>query len=55
MIIKSIAETSYSGMYKIVGEEGAAFFIRKEYLPHVNFDSILPGAEFINKEGFDFI
>lgn len=50
MIIKSIAETSYSGMYKIVGEEGAAFFIRKEYLPHVNFDSILPGAEFLNKE-----
>lgn len=46
MIIKSIAETSYSGMYKISPEEGSAFFIRPEYLITVPFESIDVGEEF---------
>ena len=46
MIIKSIAETSYSGMFKVAPAEGASFFIRKEYLPSLDFDLIQPGAEF---------
>lgn len=46
MTIKSIAETSYSGMFRVEPEEGAAFFIRKEYLASVEFDSVEPGAVF---------
>ena len=46
MIIKSVKETSYGGMIKIASEEGAAFYLRKEYLPTVDFDSLLPGSEF---------
>ena len=46
MTIKSIAETSYSGMFRVEPMEGSAFFIRKEYLTTVDFDSVLPGAEF---------
>ena len=46
MVIKSVKETSYGGMLKIASEEGAAFYIRKEYLPTVQIDDILPGAEF---------
>ena len=45
MIIKSIAETSYSGMYKVAPTEGPAFFIRKEYLPGIDFDAIDVGSE----------
>ena len=50
MIIKSIKETSYGGMVKIAAEEGAAFYLRKEYLPTVSFDKIEPGAEFKDAE-----
>jgi regulatory protein len=32
MIIKTVAETSYSGMYKVAPEEGSAFYVRREYL-----------------------
>ena len=46
MIIKSIAETSYSGMYKVAPTEGPAFFIRKEYLPGIDFDAIDVGSEY---------
>lgn len=46
MIIKSIAETSYSGMYKLAPEEGSAFFVRREYLPGIDFDSIDVGSEY---------
>ena len=42
MVIKSIAETSYSGMFKIAPEEGSTFYVRKEYL----FERIDAGAEF---------
>ena len=46
MIIKSIAETSYSGMYKVAPEEGAAFYVRAGYLPEGLFERIDVGAEF---------
>ena len=46
MIIKSIAETSYSGMFKVAPEEGSAFFVRKEYLPEGLFERIDTGVEF---------
>ena len=46
MTIKSIAETSYSGMFRVEPMEGSAFFIRKEYLSAVDFESVVPGAEF---------
>ena len=45
MIIKSIAETSYEGMFRVEPTEGPAFFIRKDYLPTLDFDLIEPGAE----------
>lgn len=50
MTIKSIAETSYSGMYKVSVEEGPAFYIRKEYLQDIDFDSIETDAVFENEE-----
>jgi len=50
MVIKSIAETSYSGMYKVAPEEGSAFFIRKEYLVNVDFDTIDVGADFNDQQ-----
>ena len=50
MIIKSIAETSYSGMFKVAPEEGSAFFIRKEYLPDGLFERIDAGVEFSEEE-----
>jgi len=46
MIIKSIAETSYSGMFKVAPMEGAAFFIRQEYIPTIDIYSILPDTEY---------
>ena len=46
MTIKSIAETSDEGMFRVEPEEGSAFFIRKDYLPTLDFDLIEPGAEF---------
>ena len=46
MTVKSIVETSYYGMYKLVPDNGTAFFIRREYLPTVDFDSIHSGADF---------
>lgn len=50
MTIKSIAETSYSGMFKVVPEEGSAFYIRKEYLPEGLFERLDIGAEFNDDE-----
>ena len=46
MIIKSIAETSYSGMFKVAPEEGSAFYVRAEYLPEGLFEKIDAGADF---------
>ena len=50
MVIKSIAETSYQGMFKIAAESGAAFFVRQEYLPSVELLSLLPGQEFLGEQ-----
>ena len=46
MVINSIKETSYDGMVKIAAEEGASFYIRKQYLPTVSWDDIEIGNEF---------
>lgn len=50
MVIKSIAETSYSGMFKVAPEEGSAFYIRKEYLQEGLFERLDIGAEFNDDE-----
>lgn len=55
MIIKSIAETSYSGMVKIAPLEGPAFYVRKEYLPGIDFDSIDVGSEYSDEQTDVFI
>ena len=46
MIVKTLVETSYSGMFKLTPEEGSAFFVRKEYLPEGLFEKIDVGVEF---------
>ena len=49
MIIKSIKETFYDGMFKIQAienDEELAFFVRDEYLPEINIYDILPGSVF---------
>lgn len=48
MIVKDFSETSNQGMYKLTPEEGPAFFIRKEYLVKVDFDSIKVGESIEN-------
>ena len=53
MIIKTIAETSYSGMFKVAPEEGSAFYVRREYLTFGDenlFDKIEPAACFSDDE-----
>ncbi len=50
MVIKSIAETSYSGMFKVAPEEGSAFYIRKEYLPEGLFEKVDVGTDFNEEE-----
>ena len=46
MVVKTLVETSYSGMFKLTPEEGSAFFVRKEYLPEGLFELLNVGAEF---------
>ena len=53
MIIKTVAETSYSGMFKVAPEEGSAFYVRREYLSFGDenlFDKIEPAACFSDDE-----
>ena len=50
MIIKTLVETSYSGMFKLTPEEGSAFFVRAEYLPEGLFDRIDVGVDFDDDE-----
>ena len=53
MIIKTVAETSYSGMFKVAPEEGSAFYVRREYLTFGDenlFDKIEPAACFSDDE-----
>ncbi len=54
MIIKTLVETSYSGMFKITPEEGSTFYVRKEYLPEGLFEGLDVGAEF-SEEETDFL
>lgn len=50
MKINQIVELSLPGMCKVTPDEGSAFFIRKEYLPSIDFDSIYAGREFLTEE-----
>ena len=50
MFVKTLVETSYSGMFKLTPEEGSAFFVRKEYLPEGLFERIDVGLEFDDEE-----
>jgi len=50
MIIKSITETSYSGMYKLSPQEGPAFFIRSDYLPSLKIEDMVSGSTFNEEE-----
>ena len=50
MVVKTLVETSYSGMFKLTPEEGSAFFVRKEYLPEGLFERIDVGADFSEEE-----
>ena len=50
MIVKTLVETSYSGMYKLTPEDGAAFFVREEYLPEGLFERLDIGVEFDDDE-----
>ncbi len=45
MLVISIEETSYKGMFRATLEKGSAFFIRKEYLSSVNFEELCEGYE----------
>ena len=50
MTVKTLVESSYSGMFKLTPEEGSAFFVRKEYLPEGLFERIDVGLEFDDDE-----
>lgn len=50
MVVKTLVETSYSGMFKLTPEEGSAFYIRKDYLPEGLFEKIDVGADFSEEE-----
>lgn len=50
MTVKTLVESSYSGMFKLTPEEGSAFFVRKEYLPEGLFERIDVGLGFDDEE-----
>ena len=50
MTVKTLVESSYSGMFKLTPEEGSAFFVRREYLPEGLFERIDVGLEFDDEE-----
>ena len=50
MVVKTLVESSYSGMYKLTPEEGSSFYIRKDYLPEGVFERIDVGVEFSEEE-----
>ncbi len=50
MIVKTLVETSYGGMFKLTPEEGSAFYVRKEYLPEGLFERLDVGVEFDEEE-----
>jgi regulatory protein len=49
MLIKKFEPTS-TGLCKVTPDSGAIFYIRKEYLVELNFDSVFAGAEFNEEE-----
>ncbi len=49
MIIKKFEPTS-TGLCKVTPDSGAIFYIRKEYLVDIDYDSIYAGAEFETEE-----
>ena len=46
MVVKTLVESSYAGMFKFTPEEGSSFYIRKDYLPEGLFEKIDVAAEF---------
>lgn len=50
MIINQVTDLSLDGMIKISPDEGSAFFLRREYLPSIEFERIYAGAEFNSEE-----
>lgn len=55
MIIKSIYETSYPGMYKVEPVEGTSFFIRKDYLLKTDFSLLEADVELSDEEADDLL
>ena len=50
MVVKTLVESSYAGMFKFTPEEGSSFYIRKDYLPEGLFERIDVGVEFSEEE-----
>lgn len=50
MIIEKMTLQTSNGIYKIIGDEGPAFYIRQEYLPSIKIENIYEGAEFNESE-----
>lgn len=50
MVIKQVLECSNPGMIKVSAEEGAAFFVRKEYLYSIDFNSLYVDVVFDSEE-----
>ena len=50
MVVKTLVESSYAGMFKFTPEEGSSFYIRKDYLPEGMFERIDVGVEFSEEE-----
>ncbi len=50
MVVKTLVETSYSGMFKVTPEEGSVFYVRREYLPQGLFERVDVGASFDDEE-----
>lgn len=49
MVIKKFEPTS-TGLCRLTPDQGALFYIRKEYLEHIDFEGIYAGAEFSDDE-----
>ena len=49
MLVKKFEVTS-TGLCRITPDQGAVFYVRKEYLPGIDFDSICAGSDFSEEE-----
>lgn len=54
MIIRSIGETSYSGLFKVETEQ-TKFYVRQEYLPSIQLNFLEPGIEFTNEKADELL